>query len=513
MAPTSPILSTLNVNRALLHHTFEGYKLKIDGELERVRGAPLQPAALRYSPPNATTKGSFRWAGIIRNALVPCDEHGGSLFVDSELHIVYARSPGDMSVVFQLPRTAEPSAWVTLGVPGPGYVLACDGEGLFHLVRWAGPGDASTVVRSFRTAKTARATEILDCCMDDAGTLSLLASWYDAEADAADPGTSLPSRSRPGLGSRDFGGRREATVAEKLVFGVSFATVDGNAGEEVASFELRSSAPALCGYLEASFGGAQSAFFVVGTSDFVSTSVGTRSAPLGAEVPSGPAEEFTTMMEEGPEALDSAKDPEQPNLLSQLESADVISSPPTYIWRFDAAVGGCTHVNNCAGNAFLSPGVRARGIPPELLFGYDVDGAVYALKAGSAEAEHVCSLPALAYIAASKKEKKFASYTASYDFFFVIEGSRLGFFYSTPDAGVRTSNQYVVDFNEGGSVLGFAQTGADTLLVLKESAMYEIVLVRREQVDAGRGAGPVSRLDELLDRTGDTQLSGLMGDY
>lgn len=518
-------LSTLSPNKDLLNHgTFQSYKLSFDDQLERLDRFKLARNALKPKVANASTKASWKWLfGVSRNGLLASDEFGGAFFFDAEGQIQFLTSDGGVVSVVGGLLASDSSGWPSLSVPRPGFILTCDGMGAFTLLQWSGSqNEQAIIVGNFRLSTENRPTEILDSYWPENGPLEVLTSAYDATSDLdRDEGTKLPLRDRPGLGSKSFAERRVAQTPQKRVFSVSFAAIDPNTGSVTASTEVIGADPAISGYIEATYGGEAGAFAVVSASDFVSPGSADKpssasAGPSPSPAPKPNSSEATaattnTTIEEGIETLEAAKDPEQPTLLSQLESADAVTNP-VWIFRFSSD-GTCTGVNNCAGHSFIATGLRSHGIPPELLFGYDVDGTLYALQPGSAEASHVCSFPALSYVSSSKRDRKFVGYLSNYDFWFVAESSRLLFLYATPDAGQRSSSQYVLDLKDDGNILGFAQVDSDTLVILKESAVYRITL-RRDMPEEGRDEGRgFSQLDELLDRTGDTQLAGMMGDY
>lgn len=486
----STALSTLTPNLALSHRGFESYRLKIDGGLG-LRSLQLPSPARRFDSGVPQTRLAFKWGAIVRNGLAPCEETAGAFFIDIENRVCFVDS-SRKSVIPLVTLPLSEKGWPTLAVPCRGFLLVCDGLGGFHLLRWNGPGDTALVLTVFRL-DVARPTELLDAhwTADPAMPLHVLVSCYNVNEDSAN--ASL-SGERPGLGSQSFAAPRTIRQPLQRAFSAIYATFDVNTSNVIDMHESKATDPATCGLLGSRFGADPAMYEMVGPAQFF-PSVAAASQPNESAlvVP-------TQSIEEGPESLDSPKDPEQPTLLSQLESTDIPSNPCNItFFAHDTYLG----VNNCAGHSFVSAGPQ-----PELLFGYDVDGLSYSLTPTPGQLEHRATLPALAYILASKKDRKFIGYPADYRFWFAVE-DRLVFVYATPDAGSSTAAQYVFDLPLGGSTVGAVVVG-DSIVILKESAVYFVEGEMDEERQEGKS---FVALDELLDRTGDSRLAGMMRDY
>jgi hypothetical protein len=498
MAASNPTLSTLTPNSRLSHKTFDSYKLDHDAGISRISSFGLSTPALSPGLENNPSKSSRTWNGRTRNALFASDEFGGAFYFNEELEICFVGADSETAdVLVKIPKPSE-NSWPTLCVPSPGFLLACDGEGECHLIRWTGGNAKGTLVRSFRVSKERRPTELLDAVETDKG-LEVLWSFFDTQLDEADKSEQL-SGERPGLGAKGF--RAVPKREMKKVFGIGYALVQQR-DVDVEAWETLGVEPVVAGYLEAGYGGEQGAFVVVSPCDYgdVEKMAEVAMSDMDAEAEARP----------DTPSLDAAKDPEQPTLLSHLEAADLDPSPPPLLLRFQPPPTTLTHKNNCAGHSLLAPGLRSHsGIPPELLLSYGTEGLVYSLTPGSAESEHLVTFPALSYVSSSKREKKFLLYSADYAVWCVVERARLVFLYATPDSGARTSAQSIADLSSFGTVLGVVQLDADTLAILKEKGVYLLTL-KKEGGDEG-GVG-WRGLDEMLDRTGDTALQGMMGDY
>ncbi|KAI8999310.1 hypothetical protein BC832DRAFT_220999 [Gaertneriomyces semiglobifer] len=139
-----------------------------------------------------------------------------------------------------------------------------------------------------------------------------------------------------------------------------------------------------------------------------------------------------------------------------------------------------THVGICGSQSYLcssfTPPQRDIGTS-ELLHTFslrsDIDLHTYTLFP-TLNLSHVHTFPALGFVQASKRDKRFMYVT--YDSrHAVIVGDRYAYIYHACPKGERIAGQWVIDLGTGGGVLGVQQVGETCLKVLKEE---EIVVVR-----------------------------------
>ncbi|KAJ3187700.1 hypothetical protein HDU85_006093 [Gaertneriomyces sp. JEL0708] len=139
-----------------------------------------------------------------------------------------------------------------------------------------------------------------------------------------------------------------------------------------------------------------------------------------------------------------------------------------------------THIGICGSQSYLcssfTPPQRDIGTSEPLhtfSLRSDIDLHTYAVFS-TLKLSHVHTFPALGFVQASKRDKRFM-YVTYDNRHAVIVGDRYAYIYHACPKGERIAGQWVIDLGTGGGVLGVQQVGERCLIVLKEE---EIVVAR-----------------------------------
>ena len=128
------------------------------------------------------------------------------------------------------------------------------------------------------------------------------------------------------------------------------------------------------------------------------------------------------------------------------EKSEMIDFEGTLVTMARFSVNG-QRIQECRGSGFTWLGPCLNPRDPAVCLGYDVDGLIY--KFGSTlgsrlEPVHALTLPAFAFVGASKREKRFLGFTSHGDYGIVVE-SRHVYLYKRPEKCQSESHQWVIE--------------------------------------------------------------------
>ncbi|KAH6593777.1 hypothetical protein BASA61_004167 [Batrachochytrium salamandrivorans] len=120
---------------------------------------------------------------------------------------------------------------------------------------------------------------------------------------------------------------------------------------------------------------------------------------------------------------------------------------------------------------------------PSILVKFDVDALVFKMLS-ELNLEHVATVSALAFVQASKQDKKFVKLTREMDLALIVESKKYMYVYERPAVGQANAKQFVVNIGgddggvdgkgANGLVLGVAQIGRTHVLVLTEDTIVAV---------------------------------------
>lgn len=171
-------------------------------------------------------------------------------------------------------------------------------------------------------------------------------------------------------------------------------------------------------------------------------------------------------------------------------------NPSVSLHRFETATGRCTHVTNTGSHDWLCAGLVDVAHPCRRLLGLqlDVDCLVYALDPGPI-VQHISSLNgahllafffvppllssrtvAFGYVQASKRVKKFVSFTADLTTALVVDARRYVYVYRQGPAGQTQGVQHIVDLDSDEESVGVEALPNGRLAVLTTDRLFIIRL-------------------------------------
>ncbi|KAK5672401.1 hypothetical protein QVD99_001168 [Batrachochytrium dendrobatidis] len=109
---------------------------------------------------------------------------------------------------------------------------------------------------------------------------------------------------------------------------------------------------------------------------------------------------------------------------------------------------------------------------PVVLVQSDVDALAFKIKPGL-ELEHISTLSALAFVQASKQDKKLVTLTGDMRLALVVEFKQYVYVYERPEVKQMHAKQLVLNIgqgSQGGMVLGIAQIGSGHVMILTEDS-------------------------------------------
>eukprot|EP00128_Syssomonas_multiformis_P012053 Colp12_sorted_trinity150504_noHs@34026 len=154
-------------------------------------------------------------------------------------------------------------------------------------------------------------------------------------------------------------------------------------------------------------------------------------------------EKYTTEEEVQPPEFNAAAAQED------LEECDYEpdNEKPQSFYRYTVDGLNLTHTAPVVGYSFLCTLPAVGKELPSAAFKYGVDVLVYKIGDG-ATLTHTKTFPALAYVQASKRDKRFLALSHQASYALLTDNSRNAFFYQQPAAGASTAPQFVVSTSE-----------------------------------------------------------------
>ena len=169
----------------------------------------------------------------------------------------------------------------------------------------------------------------------------------------------------------------------------------------------------------------------------------------------------------------------QPTTLESRQEDCDLETSEALMMRFQIhPQQSCTDVNLCSGQQWICPGMDDRSI----CLKYDVDGTIFDFH-DDGTLTHSATIPAFAFIQASKRDRKFVRFSPDFQYGIIVETRNRMYIYRHPDGQgtVKQGDQFIVDLggvNEdvNGNVVGIGMLGNDRVIVLQESGITVVVL-------------------------------------
>eukprot|EP00123_Amoebidium_parasiticum_P009742 comp19680_c0_seq2/m.23350 comp19680_c0_seq2/g.23350 ORF comp19680_c0_seq2/g.23350 comp19680_c0_seq2/m.23350 type:complete len:583 (-) comp19680_c0_seq2:99-1847(-) len=173
-----------------------------------------------------------------------------------------------------------------------------------------------------------------------------------------------------------------------------------------------------------------------------------------------------------------------PSFANETEECDFSDAEPLTLYHYllgATTTTECTLIaqTNLGTRELLFTGIKDQTSSGVLVLKYNVDALVYTPSVTtpasptdpSLHVEHTCTFNALAYVLASKQDKKFLGCSGTYQYAVMCDATRNVFVYYQPLEGKHTATQKLLPVSGNDSIIGFQATSS-CVFVLTDSHLH-----------------------------------------